>query len=122
MELLLFNNYDLETLIVRLPIPVAARSKSWVCCRSLAEIVGSNPAGVMDVGYLCCVPVICVVYRLFVLCTGYLCCVPVICVVYRLFVLCTGYLCCVPVICVVFLMKLEFSRPFFRKILKYEIS
>jgi hypothetical protein len=31
------------------PIPVAARSKAWVCGRSLAGIVGSNPAGGMDV-------------------------------------------------------------------------
>jgi hypothetical protein len=31
------------------PVPVAARSKEWVCGRSPAEIVGSNPAGVMDV-------------------------------------------------------------------------
>jgi hypothetical protein len=28
-----------------LPIPVTARSKAWVCGRSLAGIVGSNPAG-----------------------------------------------------------------------------
>jgi hypothetical protein len=28
-----------------LPIPMAVRSKAWVCGRSLAEIVGSNPAG-----------------------------------------------------------------------------
>jgi hypothetical protein len=27
------------------PIPVAARSKAWVCGCSLAGIVGSNPAG-----------------------------------------------------------------------------
>jgi len=27
------------------PIPVAARSKAWVCDRSLAEIMGSNPNG-----------------------------------------------------------------------------
>jgi hypothetical protein len=33
------------------PIPVAARSKAWVCGRSPAEIVVSNPAGGMDV---CC--------------------------------------------------------------------
>ena len=32
-----------------MPIPVAARSKVWVCSRSLAGIVGSNPAGCMDV-------------------------------------------------------------------------
>jgi hypothetical protein len=31
------------------PILVAARSKPWVCGRSLAGIVGSNPAGGMDV-------------------------------------------------------------------------
>jgi hypothetical protein len=29
----------------RLPIPVAALSKAWVCGRSLAGIAGSNPAG-----------------------------------------------------------------------------
>ena len=29
-----------------MPIPVAARSKAWVCGRSLAGIVGSKPAGV----------------------------------------------------------------------------
>jgi len=28
-----------------MPISVAARSKAWVCGRSLAGIVGSNPAG-----------------------------------------------------------------------------
>jgi hypothetical protein len=33
---------------VRVPIPVAARSKAWVCDRSLARILGSNPAGGMD--------------------------------------------------------------------------
>ena len=32
-----------------LPIPVAARSEVWVCGRSLAGIVGSNPTGGMDV-------------------------------------------------------------------------
>jgi hypothetical protein len=31
------------------PFPVAARSKAWVCGRSLAGIVGSNPPGGMDV-------------------------------------------------------------------------
>jgi hypothetical protein len=30
-------------------VPVAARSKEWVCGRSLAETAGSNPAGGMDV-------------------------------------------------------------------------
>ena len=32
-----------------LPIPVATRSKAWVCGLSLAGIVGSNPAEVIDV-------------------------------------------------------------------------
>jgi hypothetical protein len=36
---------------------VAARSKAWVCGRSFARIVGSNPAGGMDVSLVsvvCC--------------------------------------------------------------------
>ena len=33
------------------PVPVAARSKAYVCGRSPAEIVGSNPTRGMDV---CC--------------------------------------------------------------------
>ena len=31
------------------PIPVAERSKAWVCSRSPTGIAGSNPAGGMDV-------------------------------------------------------------------------
>jgi hypothetical protein len=31
------------------PIPVAARSKAWVCGRSLAGVAGLNPARGMDV-------------------------------------------------------------------------
>ena len=31
------------------PVPVAARSKAYVCCRSPAEILGSNPTGGMDI-------------------------------------------------------------------------
>ena len=34
---------------IGVPIPVAARSKAWVCGRSLAGIVGSNLAGGVDV-------------------------------------------------------------------------
>ena len=34
---------------IGLNYPLAARSKAWVCGRSLAGIVGSNPAGGMDV-------------------------------------------------------------------------
>jgi hypothetical protein len=42
--------------LTALPIPVAARSKAWVCGRALAGVVGSNPAGCMHVCllYLCC--------------------------------------------------------------------
>jgi len=40
------------------PVPVAARSKAWVCGRSPAEIMGSNPTGGMDV---CLLWVLCVV-------------------------------------------------------------
>jgi len=32
-----------------MPVPEAAPSKVWVCGRSPAEIVGSNPTGDMDV-------------------------------------------------------------------------
>ena len=38
-----------------MPVPVAARSKAWVCDRTPAEIVGSNPTGGMDVCCECCV-------------------------------------------------------------------
>ena len=31
------------------PVPLAARSKAWVCGRSPAENVGSNPTGDIDV-------------------------------------------------------------------------
>jgi hypothetical protein len=42
---------------VRQPNPVAARSKGWVCYRSLAGIVGSNPTKGLDVSLVsvvCC--------------------------------------------------------------------
>ena len=35
--------------LTALPIPVAVRSKAWVCGHPLAGIVGSNPAGGIDV-------------------------------------------------------------------------
>ena len=41
--------YIYETTWLRLPVPVAARSKAWVFGRSPAEIVGSNPTGGKDV-------------------------------------------------------------------------
>jgi hypothetical protein len=34
--------------IILWSIPVAARSKAWVCGRSIAGIVGLNPTGRMD--------------------------------------------------------------------------
>jgi hypothetical protein len=39
----------LKTILCKSPIPVAARSKAWVCGRSLAGIVSSNLTGSMDV-------------------------------------------------------------------------
>jgi hypothetical protein len=39
----------LPHLIPIMPIPVAARSKAFVCGHSLAGIAGSNPTGGMDV-------------------------------------------------------------------------
>jgi len=41
-----------------MPIPVVAQTKAYVCGRSPAEIVGSNPARGMDV---CLLLVLCVV-------------------------------------------------------------
>jgi hypothetical protein len=35
--------------VVKMPIPVAVRSKAWVFGRSLAKIVGSNSTGGIDV-------------------------------------------------------------------------
>jgi len=34
---------------VELPVPVAARSKAYICPRSPVDIVGSNPTGNIDV-------------------------------------------------------------------------
>jgi hypothetical protein len=42
---------------ISMPIPVAARSKAWVCGRSLAGTVGSNSAG--RYGCLSLVSVVC---------------------------------------------------------------
>jgi hypothetical protein len=47
----------LKCLSKLLPVPVVPRSMAWVCGRSLAGIVGSNPTGGMDVSLvqcLCC--------------------------------------------------------------------
>jgi len=38
-----------------MPGPVTARFKAYVCSRSPAEIVGSNPTGGMNVCFECCV-------------------------------------------------------------------
>jgi hypothetical protein len=45
-------HFDVCTL--HLSVPVAARSKAYVCGRSTVEIVGSNPGG-LDVCCECCV-------------------------------------------------------------------
>ena len=42
-----------------IPIPVAAQCKAWLCGRSLAGIVGSNPAGSWMDGCLSLVSVMC---------------------------------------------------------------
>ena len=43
------GGYIIRKSMIYVPIPVAAWSKAWVCGRSPAEIVGSNPTGGMDV-------------------------------------------------------------------------
>jgi len=40
-----------------MPIPVAVRSKAWVCGRSFAGVAGSNPTGSMDI---CLFRILCV--------------------------------------------------------------
>jgi len=40
---------ELLEVYISLPVPVAARSKAWVCGLSPAGIVGSNPTEGMDV-------------------------------------------------------------------------
>jgi len=40
--------------LLLLPIPLAVQPKAWVDGYSLAGIVGSNPAGGMDVSVVCC--------------------------------------------------------------------
>ena len=42
----------LVQILNKVPVPVAARSKAWVCGRSMFGIAGSNPAGGMDVRLL----------------------------------------------------------------------
>ena len=41
--------------VIAVYMPVAARSKAWVCGRSLFGIAGSNPTEGIDVCLLCCV-------------------------------------------------------------------
>ena len=40
---------NLKYSVLSKPVPMAAQSKAWICSRLPAEIVGSNPAGGMDV-------------------------------------------------------------------------
>ena len=50
-----------------MPIPMAARSKAWVCGRSLAGIAGSNPARghvcLSVVSVVCCPVEVSATYR-----------------------------------------------------------
>ena len=47
---------EFQSLLAEVPIPMAARSKAWVCGLSLAGIAGSIPTGAwMFVGCECCV-------------------------------------------------------------------
>jgi len=57
LSILSVMNFDfIFSCVGAVPMAVAARSKTWVCCRSLAGIVGSNPAGdIMSVSCKCCV-------------------------------------------------------------------
>jgi hypothetical protein len=48
---------ELNPVILKWPIPVAAKSKKWVYGHSLYRIVGSNPAG--GQGCLSLVSVVC---------------------------------------------------------------
>jgi hypothetical protein len=63
-QLLLYGAQTRQRLIIlnapsqTKPTPAAVRSTAWVCGRSIAEIVGSNPARGMDV---CLLWVLCVV-------------------------------------------------------------
>ena len=55
------GNYTISLLYEKIkPIPVAVRNKKWVCCRSLAGIAGSNPAGAI---YISVFGVLCVVRK-----------------------------------------------------------
>ena len=48
----LIDNLHLFKVMRNGPIPVAAQSKTWVCGRSLAGVVISNPARSIDVSLL----------------------------------------------------------------------
>jgi len=54
----LYTSVFLDLIVIgpAMLVPVAARSKVWVCGRSPAEIVGSNPTG--GHGYLSVVSVV----------------------------------------------------------------
>jgi len=51
----LFVSYFVTPYIKSKSIHASARSMTWVCDRSLAGILGSNPSGVMDECCDCCV-------------------------------------------------------------------
>ena len=51
-------NGKFGSILMKQPVPVAARSKAWVCDHSTAGIVGSNPIGrqgcLSVVSIVCC--------------------------------------------------------------------
>jgi hypothetical protein len=47
--ILQLNVITYYTIYILQPVTVAARTKEWVCGRSLAGTVGSNPTGVMNI-------------------------------------------------------------------------
>jgi hypothetical protein len=47
LKYLILTNFG--ALNTKMPVPVAAQSKTWVCGLSLAGIAGSNSTGGMDV-------------------------------------------------------------------------
>ena len=51
------DSKEFVTPYIKKPIPVAVRSKAWVCGRLFAGIAGSNPAEGMDVCSECCMSV-----------------------------------------------------------------
>jgi hypothetical protein len=63
-SLISLSLFIIQELQINIHIPVVARSKTWICGRSLAGTAGSNPAGDMDV---CVLWLLCVFSKISVL-------------------------------------------------------